>query len=95
MPDLKFRSHDSVQYLIRQPVISRQVSFIETSTNLREEPSRSGLLAIRIIGDPDYWRSGLLAIRIIDYPDYWRSGLLAIRIIGDSDYWRFGKPASE
>jgi hypothetical protein len=39
----------TVLYLIQQPVISRQVSFVEFSTNLPEGPDRSEKLAIRMV----------------------------------------------
>ena len=42
------RSHITVLFLIRQPVISKQVIFVDFSTILWEEPSQSRQTAIRI-----------------------------------------------
>jgi hypothetical protein len=45
-----YRNHKNagLLYLIRYPVPSRQVSFLELSTNFPEGPGRSGKLAIQI-----------------------------------------------
>jgi hypothetical protein len=43
---LNSTSHNTLPYLIRKPVISRQVSFVEFSTNLLEGPNRSGCVLL-------------------------------------------------
>jgi len=49
------RSHNTVSllYLFRYPLTSKQISFLELSTNFFEGPGRSGKLAIQITSVQD------------------------------------------